>query len=68
MRNESKDEVMSEAEELLAIISDYRVKPTFEHIEHWLSQFDPAARLPIRTELTDILSKSYLGGRRLKIP
>ena len=63
MRNESKDEVMSEAKKLLAIISDYRVKPKLEHIEHWLSQFDPAARLPIVTELTNILSKSYLSAK-----
>ncbi|HTU51351.1 MAG TPA: hypothetical protein VMF56_12190 [Acidobacteriaceae bacterium] len=63
MRDEQKDQVMSEAKKLLAIISDYRVKPTPEHIEDWLSQFDSTARLPIVTELTHILSKSYLSAK-----
>ena len=55
---------MSEATKLLAVISDYWGKPTVEHIEHWLGQFESEVRLPLVTELTHILSKSYLSAKK----
>ena len=64
MTHKSKDEVMSEAKRLLAVISDYRSKPTVEHIEWWLGQFDSEVRLPLVAELVHILSKGYLSAKK----
>jgi hypothetical protein len=66
MANSSKDKIMSEAKKLQAVVSDYWASPTVEHIEQWLHQFDPDIRLPLVTELTHILSKSYFSSKRTK--
>src|SRR5436853_7022437 len=64
MTGKSKDEIVAEAKKLLEIISDYWSKPSVEHIEQWLDQFDSKVRLPLVTELTHILSKSYLSAKK----
>src|SRR5215207_3356800 len=66
MPNGSKDKVMSEAKKLVTLVSDYWAKPTVEHIEQWLSQFDSDIRLPLVTEVTHSLSKSYFSSKRTK--
>jgi hypothetical protein len=66
MANGSKDKIMSEAKKLVTIVSDYWAKPTVEHIEQWLDQFDSDIRLPLVTEVTHVLSKSYFSSKRTK--
>jgi hypothetical protein len=66
MANGSKDKIMSEAKNLIKIVSDYWAKPTVEHIEQWLDQFDSDIRLPLVTEVTNVLSKSYFSSKRTK--
>jgi hypothetical protein len=66
MAERSKDEIIAEAKKLLAVIADYWHKPTVEHIEHWLGQFDSEVRLSLITELAHILSKSYLSAKKVE--
>src|SRR5215208_1131489 len=66
MANGSKDKIMSEAKKLVTIVSDYWAKPTVEHIEQWLDQFDSNIRLPLVTEMTNVLSKSYFSSKKTK--
>lgn len=54
-------------DELLASIAntiqDYRAgeiaRPTPEHVDRWVSQFDAAVQLPLLTEVDHVLSKTY---------
>lgn len=58
---------MSERNELLAAladrIADYREgdlpKPTPDHVDKWLSQFDSDAQLPFARELNHVLERTY---------
>ena len=64
---------MDEREELkrqlIAIIADYRegrtARPTGQHVESWLSQFDPAVQLDILRELTFTLARTYYSRERI---
>src|SRR5262249_40292953 len=55
-----------EARKLFTIVSDYWAKPTVEQIEQWLGQFDSDIRMPLVTELTHVLSKSYFSSKKTK--
>lgn len=58
---------MSERDELLASIaattSDYREgavdRPTPQHVDRWVNQFDDAVQLPILREMDHVLKKTY---------
>lgn len=53
----------TQAEALARLIADYRggeiARPTAEHVERWVSQFDADERLPILEELHHVWSKLY---------
>lgn len=64
---------MTERQQLLASIAattaDYRTselpKPTSEHVDRWISQFDAAVQLPILRELDHVLKKTYFSLERV---
>jgi hypothetical protein len=51
-------------EQLAGIIQDYRegavARPTADHVEHWINQFDRTARGPVLRELTHVLGATYI--------
>lgn len=59
---------MAERDDLFAsiatTIADYRKgeidRPTPEHVDRWVSQFDPAVQVPILRELDYVLDKTYI--------
>ncbi|MCL4239735.1 MAG: hypothetical protein KJ048_00130 [Dehalococcoidia bacterium] len=59
---------MAERDDLLqsiaTTIADYRDgeidRPTPEHVDRWVSQFDRAVRVPILRELNHVLDKTYI--------
>lgn len=64
---------MSERAELLesiaATIEDYREgeidRPTPEHVEEWVGQFDRSVRLPMLREMDHVLARTYINGTRM---
>jgi len=58
---------MSEYDDLLksiaSIITDYRdgeiPKPTPDHVDHWIKQFDKAIRVPLLREINYVLKRTY---------
>src|ERR1017187_5889486 len=57
---------MAQAQRLSELVSDYWCGPSVEHIEQWLNQFDEELRLPLASELTHILARSYFTAKQTK--